>query len=443
MIFRILALLGLLVLAQAAHAWSNHALITRPALSAMPEMRSLQPVRVESLAAFLAAEPAAIAKLLDDEEAWCQREIPGYPARPAGLAYRPQPGWTDEQRVRAFVAAVRVSPDARLNLFLQLPPGQDAGGWPLLGEAQLTAMKTLELARQNVFVALREGELVSPIEVASTASDEPDYGLDIGLWSDNGTPQGSAYGLGKQPFGNPAIEYTSQGPLHMGFFHESGIVYKAAPYLLRTYPEARIRLYTALARHALRSGHPYWGWRFAGWAMHYVQDLSQPYHANVLPGVGLARMLWVNALDMMGLPGPKADAVTYVTNRHLAVENFELHWLRSATLQGARGDLALAVLADRGSDERDAFADDWPRKRIARRAFEAAQPLDAALVAALPARYVSDAGYTFGVTEPQPDLYADTATTARARATLKAAVAPRLADAGRYSRAIARSVLMP
>src|SRR3990172_2835445 len=71
------------------------------------------------------------------------------------------------------------------------------------------------------------------------AADEPDYGMDIGLWDDNGTAYGKAYGFGKQPFGNPALEFASQAPFHMGFFHESAIVYKAAGVLRRTYPEDR------------------------------------------------------------------------------------------------------------------------------------------------------------------------------------------------------------
>ena len=41
------------------------------------------------------------------------------------------------------------------------------------------------------------------------------------------------YGFGSQPFGNPAVEWSSQGQLHLGYFRESAIVYWAAPFLKR------------------------------------------------------------------------------------------------------------------------------------------------------------------------------------------------------------------
>ena len=68
----------------------------------------------------------------------------------------------------------------------------------------MTTMKTDEAAKLNTFVALREGDLVSVVDVVASATDEPDYGLDIGLWADNGTPHGAVHGFGKQPFGNPS-----------------------------------------------------------------------------------------------------------------------------------------------------------------------------------------------------------------------------------------------
>jgi hypothetical protein len=118
-------------------------------------------------------------------------------------------------------------------------------------------------------------------------------------------------------------------------------------------PEYRIHLWDSLAALALRTGHPYWGWRFAGWAMHYLQDLTQPYHARVLPGVGVAGMLWINTLDLAGIHRPKADAIALVTNRHLALENYQLRWLRDAYLRNERSDAALEALGDTSRDARN------------------------------------------------------------------------------------------
>jgi hypothetical protein len=448
-----MALKGVLILAFAAgvaapaQAWSNHALCTWPALESVPEIASHAPVPVESLESFLQAEGAAIAKLLQEEEAWARRSVPTYPPRPEALAVDPQ-GAAPAELLRRFVAAVRIYPQSKLPLFLQLRPGQDAANRARLATADITPLKTQESSKFDAFVALRPGEMVAVIDVIATATDEPDYGMDIGLWADNGTPHGARYGFGKQPFGNPAVEFSSQAPMHIGFFHEAGILYKAAPFLKRTYPEYRIHLWRALAAHALRSGHPYWGWRFAGWALHYLQDLTQPYHARVLPGVGTARTLGINALDIVGVHGPKDRAITFVSNRHLALENVQMRWLRAAHAT-PRPDTkpALQALRDTRADAASPWQESSPREVVAREAHARADATDAAVESSLPAKYTSDPAYTFGVTEAGLNLYAALAgaqpAAAKAAAPVLAeqAIAPLLARFGVHTRSFVRSLL--
>lgn len=84
----------------------------------------------------------------------------------------------------------------------------------------------------------------------ATASNEPDYGLDLGLYTDNATAYGQRMGLGRQPYGNPALAYGSQAPFHMAFHHESRLMYLAVGDLRRTMTDSRIALFSALARHA-------------------------------------------------------------------------------------------------------------------------------------------------------------------------------------------------
>lgn len=448
-----MALKSVLILAFAAgatapaQAWSNHALCTWPALEAVSEIAGHAPVPVESLESFLQAEGPAIAKLLQEEEAWARRSVPTYPPRPEALAFDPQ-GAAPAELLRRFVAAVRINPASKLPLFLQLRPGQDAANRPRLTEADITPLKTKESSKFDAFVALRPGEMVAVIDVIATATDEPDYGMDIGLWADNGTPHGARYGFGKQPFGNPAVEFSSQAPMHIGFFHEAGIVYKAAPFLKRTYPEYRIHLWRALAAHALRSGHPYWGWRFAGWALHYLQDLTQPYHARVLPGVGTARMLGINALDIVGVHGPKDRAITFVSNRHLALENVQMRWLRAAHAT-PRPDTqpALQALRDTRADAASPWQEGSPREVVAREAHARADATDAAVESSLPAKYTSDPAYTFGVSETGLDLYAQlsaarpAAAAASAPALAEQAIAPLLVRFGVHTRNFVRSLL--
>jgi hypothetical protein len=426
-----------------AGAWSNHALCTWQALAAMPGMAAAAPVKVERLETFLAAEAPRLEALLQQEEEWARKNVPRYPPRPDALAFRAADATPAELAAR-FRAALRINPESRLTLFLQLPPGQGAAGRPTLPWTEVTTLKRHLVTQSIGFLALQEGELAPVADVIATASDEPDYGFDLGLWEDNGTPHGKAYGLGKQPFGNPALEFSSQAPMHIGYYHESAILYKAAPFLARTYPEYRIHLYRSLAAHALRSGHPYWGWRFAGWALHHLQDLTQPYHARVLPGVSVLRTMWVNALDLAGLHGAKDHAITLVSNRHFAIENYHFQRVRSAYLRRDFDDAALRALRDSAHDGNAAYTDDTPRHGVAREAHALADSLDATLEASLPAKYISDPAYTFGETESGVDLYAlversDPA----ARAAMTAALAPLLAHFGEHTRALVRSLGAP
>src|SRR5487761_2158012 len=258
--------LGCMILAAAlagaagpAAAWSDHTLAAWPALEMMPEIKAAPAIKVEILDAFLTAEARGLEPLLQREEAWDRAHVPLYPPRPDALAFRA--GGTPAELRQRFVAALRINPEMKLNLFIQARPGESASGKATLPWTEVTTLRRANTARESVFLQLHAGESVAPLDVVATATSEPDYGMDIGLWENNGTAYGKVYGFGKQPFGNPALEFASQATFHMEFFHEEAIVYKTAVYLRRTYPEYRIHLWQSLAAYALQTGHPYGGGR--------------------------------------------------------------------------------------------------------------------------------------------------------------------------------------
>jgi hypothetical protein len=45
----------------------------------------------------------------------------------------------------------------------------------------------------------------------------------------------------------------------------------------------RAALYARLSAAAFRTGHPYWGFRFLAWSLHYAQDTTQPWHTVFVP----------------------------------------------------------------------------------------------------------------------------------------------------------------
>ena len=385
-----------------AAAWSNHALGTWQALSKLLAPDRTPDVRVESLASFLIAEGHALESILQQEEQWTRMNVPEYPQRPDNLRYRSSND--AKQNHQRFMAALRINPQAKLALYLQVQPGTNVHGKTLLPWKAVTTLQHSLSVKNGQFLSVQEGQLVTALDVVASASDEPDYGLDLGLWDNNGNAHNLGYHFGKQSFGNPALEYSSQAPFHMGFFHESPIVYKAAGFLRRTYPEYRIHLYQALSRHAFNTGHAYWGWRFAGWALHYVQDLTQPYHTSVLPGVSVPRMLWINALDMLGAHGSKQDVITFVSNRHAALENYQYHRMHTAYVRNDKEDALLRATRETVKSTPPPYSPAQIRQGISMQSHALANATDAMLEHVLPTKYISDPGYVLGETEPDLNL---------------------------------------
>lgn len=305
-----------------ANAWSEHPLLTGPALKNHPVWAKASPVRATHLRTFLLENEKELEQFLAMHEAWSRANLPNYAPRPEALAFKAT--GNPDDIVERFYRAIRINPNTKAPLYLHLLPGDDSLGRTRAYPADVCTLTGLELMQHIHYVRLQDGEMVMPFDVLVTATDEPDYGFDLGLFADSNTPYGDIYGFGNQPFGNPKLEYSGQAPFHMAFYHEAGILYAAGPFLKRTWLDYRIFLFKALAEFAFHKKHDYWGWRFAGWGMHYVGDISQPYHMKPLPGVSTARMIRINLQSMMGAPKAVNNAVQLVSNRHAVMEVFQL-----------------------------------------------------------------------------------------------------------------------
>jgi len=302
-----------------ASAWSEHSLITYPILKTIPDVADQAPIKVETLAEFVTAEAQGLETLLASNEDWLRQNVLYYKPRPDTLAFDA----AGQDLQTSFIHAIRINPNARVNPYIQLLPGQDKQGRRRMDSSEVTVFKSLDHYNTMTFVEVKSGEMVTPIEVLVSANDDPDNGLDIGLFEDSNTNAGKLYGFGKQAFGNPALEYSSQAPFHMGFYHESSVLFTLAPFLRDTFPDYRVHMYKALSEYAFRTGHDYWGWRFMGWGMHYIGDIAQSYHSTLQPGVSTVSSIWTNAKDMMGFPQAKIDAIQLLSNRHLVLETFQ------------------------------------------------------------------------------------------------------------------------
>jgi hypothetical protein len=330
-----------------AWGWSNHTVGSYLALQDLPTLRDAPQVEVEPLEQFLSEQYSAVAALLEEQERFARQHFVQYPPRPDNLRLPDAPG--DNLR-HDFLTALRINPQIHLAMIIQPMPGKDLPEREHLKAEQVMVEQTLSPWNRQRFIRLDDHEKVAALAVLATAADEPDYGHDINLFSDNPGAVGALYGFGPQPFGDARFQYSSQAPFHMGFFHESPVVYAAAGFLERSWPDWRAYQYMGLARLAFATGHPYWGYRFLGWGLHHVQDLTQPYHAKPLPGVDLASLLLLEGKALAGFDAEKKASIERVATRHMEVEKYQSTWLRRV-LRGGQAHLLLAAYTDSAQDQ--------------------------------------------------------------------------------------------
>ncbi len=423
-------------------AWSNHSFAAYRAFEKMPEVANAQVVTVEPLEAFLKDQEKAIQDLLASQESWAKSQLDFYPPRPAQLAFKANPAQSDATRRLSFLMALRVAQNSRFALYVQPDP------WLATPDpATLLAHSAVDTLPEQAnsklrFVALKAGDSVAPLAVLASGSDEPDYGLDINLWSDSPSEWGKVYGFDALPFGNPALYFSTQAPFHMGFYHEDRVIYLAAPFVKKTLPLLRVQQYSTLATLAFRTGHAYWGWRFSGLALHYVQDLTQPYHASLSPGNASAKLIGINLLAMAGFPRLKDEMIVLLSNRHLALEKYQNQMLYNAAQSKVETAIETAL---RSADKDSSYApwsDMYARDVVSRESHALGGRLTELLVDTLPAAYVSDPRFDFGVKESGIDLLAelDKQDSAK-RARFDTMVTELLGNFGAHSRNLVRGVL--
>ena len=425
-----------------ALAWSNHSPAAYRAFEKMTEVANAQPVQVEPLEAFLKDQQKAIQDLLASHEGWAQSQLDFYPPRPAQLAFKANPAQSDAARRMAFLMALRIAPNSRFALYFQPDPWSAAPDpATLLAHSAVDTLPEQPNSKLR-FVALKAGDSVAPLAVLASASDEPDYGLDINLWSDSPSDWGKVYGFEALPFGNPTLYFSTQAPFHMGFYHEDRVIYLAAPFVKKTLPLMRIHQYSTLAALAFRSGHPYWGWRFSGLALHYVQDLTQPYHASLSPGNASAKLIGINLLAMAGFPRLKDEMIVLLSNRHLALEKYQNQMLYNAAQAKAETGNETTLRSGDKDSSYAPWSDVYARDVVSRQSHALGNRLTEILVDTLPAAYVSDPSFDFGVKESGIDLVAelDKQDSAK-RARFDTMVTELLGNFGAHSRNLVRGVL--
>ena len=382
----------------AASAWSNHGLSTYLALKDEDRVSKEPSIESESLIQFLEATKLKLPDLLGPLLQSAQND------HGAKLAANPSLNFdanlSGEALKLSFLRTLRLSTRAKYRNFLQDIPGADVSRSKKISITDVSLVATVDLANHH-FLDLRNNEKVSPLMALSSYVDEPDFGMDVGLFADSpNSPDGQTYGMGNLPFGNKDLEYGSQAPLHMAFHFEGVVINGLRPSLLQTYTLMRINQFSALAKFAFAEGRSYWGYRFAAWALHYVQDLTQPYHSTLAPGHSATSLVTGGLLDIIG-NGSKANALlNELTSLHTAVEDYQFNLLTRVLRKNLNDHpLALALRRQR-SESAKGIAVTEVKLGVAKPSNQQAKPTAASIKLLIP-QVVFERGIDVGVNYTQ------------------------------------------
>jgi hypothetical protein len=138
----------------------------------------------------------------------------------------------------------------------------------------------------------------------------------------------------------------------------------------------------------------------------------------------------------------KQDAIALVSNRHLVLENYQQKRMRSDYVLHHFNDAAFMALRDQRRDAGLHYSDRFPREVITLESYDLADEVDAALVASMPEKYVSDPSYTFGVSQTGINAYGWIENAPKqAQDRMDAMIVRLLTDLGVYSRVFVRAML--
>lgn len=327
---RLLCILLLLIFNHAVLAWEDHAMLTRMVLDqwSKNELSAAgylnQSIKAETLESFLQATQTTLPARLAEVESLAVHKEPNYKSLPKMLAYQPARTECSANLVLCFQKALRINPEVPLPLFVY-DPADDYSRQPGYSEMTdswqfLPSYIPITFNAKN-FTRVPVDGLVKIADVIATASMQPDFGLDTFLYENSGTWFGKIYGFGMQPMGDPALPFHSQMLFHMSAMQEDPRILVAAPRLNENYPEYRAFLYLNLSRFAADTQHPYWAAVFLGWGLHYIQDLTQPYHTCLSYGLNPESVLQAFAEMRNNNMLPFFELQTIQENRHIILEN--------------------------------------------------------------------------------------------------------------------------
>jgi hypothetical protein len=234
-------------------------------------------------------------------------------------------GWADHQALTRH--ALSTLPAIR---GMSLKPTRFDSMIIALGFASPLAFAEALLIRKDFKFEQRLGEdhlpLVKAVDVLSTYSDEPDWEMETELFEPDQYPQlwKSEYEVMGGTKGTP-----SQAFRHMywrGWSVLNPLATFKMPFGKLTEPmgEApeRAEILTALARRAFKAGHDYWGFRLLANALHYIEDVSSPFHSTQTPTKKFMLMPLIDGVYAGGFSEYAKEVTAIIAYYHYAFEDY-------------------------------------------------------------------------------------------------------------------------
>lgn len=311
-------------------AWEGHAQLTDLVLNGWEQANKgvtkylNREVKSESLHAFLAATKDKLPAKMQEIELWLVKHEEGYRPVPTNLYYDPSQSACANDIEVCFKKALRINLNVPLDNVVYDPRRQYVNvshAKPITDENQIMLPQLVTHSMQLHYTSLPWGSSIRIRDVIATASEQPDYGLDVFLYEDNPSSFGKIYGFGRQVIGVATVPFSSQALFHMSTYRESKLILTLMPRLKEDYPEYRAYLYFSLSRFAAETGHAYWAAKFLGWGLHYIQDMTQPYHSSLSMGLPFHTSLYALLKDMAGYHQSLIDLKNIQANRHILLEN--------------------------------------------------------------------------------------------------------------------------
>jgi hypothetical protein len=356
---RLICAVLLLIFNHGALAWEDHAILTKTVLdlwskedvSAAQYLN--QTVKAETLESFLEATRLTLPNKLSEIESWARRNEKGYKFVPDELMYQPLHINCSSDLTTCFQKAIRINQDVPLPLIVYDPANRYSH---LRGYGDITNARRLLPPYIPVtfnvknFTHIPANGQVKRADVISTASMQPDFGFDTFLYENSESTFGKNYGFGTQPLGDAAHPFHSQMLFHMSAYHEDPRILAVVPRLNENYPEYRAFLYLNLSRFAAENNHPYWAAVFLGWGLHYIQDLTQPYHTRLSYGLDTNSVLLAFAEMANNNLLPMMELQTIQVNRHMVLENLAEVVATSSGENGYYRKILAAAMSNRQFD---------------------------------------------------------------------------------------------